>query len=94
MRVAQINLSGNQLCGLWEAHEISGLVNIAVPKGTYIAEGIKAIAKSIAVHPSITSVRAHLAKVLSSVVVGLALLTVLHGCRSTSLTTCSVGSIG
>ena len=49
MAVAQINLAGNQLCGLYE--DLFGDV-----QGTYTAEGIKAIADSIAVTASMTSI--------------------------------------
>ena len=58
VNVAQINLAGNNLCGIHtdpygHAH------------GTYTAEGIKAIADSIAVTASLTSIdlqRNHLAE--------------------------------
>jgi hypothetical protein len=49
--VAQINLAGNRLCGVYT--DLSGRV-----RGTYTAEGMKAIADSIAVSASVTSVRA------------------------------------
>ena len=49
MAVAQINLAGNNLCGVYT--DLSGRV-----RGMYTAEGIKAIADSIAVSPSVTSV--------------------------------------
>jgi hypothetical protein len=42
----QINLSDNDLCG------------VKYVGGTYTADGIKAIAESISVSPSVTSVRA------------------------------------
>ena len=50
MVVAQINLAGNKLCGVY--------TNFFGVQGTYTAEGIKAIADSIAVTASLTSVRA------------------------------------
>ena len=49
MAVAQINLAGNKLCGVYRGG--SGDV-----RGTYTAEGIKAIADSIAVTASLTSI--------------------------------------
>jgi Ran GTPase-activating protein (RanGAP) involved in mRNA processing and transport len=49
MVVAQINLAGNNLCGVYE--DWFGRV-----QGTYTAEGIKAIADSIAVMTSLTSI--------------------------------------
>jgi hypothetical protein len=49
MVVAQINLAGNNLCGVYEG--LFGRV-----KGKHTAEGIKAIADSIAVMTSLTQV--------------------------------------
>ena len=47
----QVNLADNVLCGIYE-DEDGDMV------GTYTAEGIKAIAQSIAVSPSLTQLNA------------------------------------
>ena len=49
MAVAQINLAGNRLCGVCTD-------SIGRVQGTYTTKGIKAIADSIAVSPSLTSI--------------------------------------
>ena len=49
MAVAQINLASNQLCGVFTDY-------LGVVHGSYTAEGIKAIADSIAVTASVTQI--------------------------------------
>ena len=50
-RSLQVNLSGNRLCGIWTEG-----FSLHQQKGTYTAEGIKAIANALRVSASLTSV--------------------------------------
>ena len=48
--LTSIDLSGDQLCGIWE--------NRSGPQGTYTAEGITAIADALRVNGALTQVLA------------------------------------
>ena len=51
----QIDLSSNRLCGAWMEYDKYN--DDFVQKGTYTAEGIKAIADALSVSTSMTSLK-------------------------------------